>query len=38
MRSEFIEDIVHGGGLNENRRVAGSGQPATLAFEGLEDK
>lgn len=38
MSSELIEVIVRGGALGENRRIAGSDQPATLAFEGFEYK
>ncbi len=38
MGSERIEFIVCGGPLGENRGIAGSDQPATLAFECFEYK
>lgn len=36
MSSEFIEVVVRRGALGENLRIAGSDQPAPLAFERLE--
>lgn len=38
MSGERIEVIICGGPLGENRRIAGSDQPATLAFERFEYK